>query len=84
MRLISLLESPDAGEVYFDDVRVDNLTKRAMIDRRRRVGMIFQNFNLFSSRNAEENIAYPMEINGMSSSTLVLMSSLLIPFISMG
>ncbi|HKL59168.1 MAG TPA: methionine ABC transporter ATP-binding protein [Sphaerochaeta sp.] len=66
VRLISLLESPDGGEVYFDDVRVDNLTKRAMIDRRRRVGMIFQNFNLFSSRNAEENIAYPMEITGMS------------------
>ncbi len=27
--------------------------------------MIFQNFNLFSSRNAGENIAYPMEISGM-------------------
>ncbi len=66
VRLISLLESPDGGEVYFDDVRVDNLTKRSMIERRRRVGMIFQNFNLFSSRNAEENIAYPLEINGMS------------------
>jgi D-methionine transport system ATP-binding protein len=65
VRLISLLESPDSGEVYFDDVRVDNLTKRAIIERRRRVGMIFQNFNLFSSRNAEENIAYPMEINGI-------------------
>jgi len=66
VRLISLLESPDGGEVYFDDVRVDNLTKRAMIERRRRVGMIFQNFNLFSSRNAQENISYPLEINGMS------------------
>ncbi|MGB4405964.1 MAG: ATP-binding cassette domain-containing protein [Sphaerochaeta sp.] len=66
VRLISLLESPDGGEVYFDGVRVDNLSKRIMIGRRRRVGMIFQNFNLFSSRNAEENIAYPMEINGMS------------------
>lgn len=66
VRLISLLESPDGGEVYFDNNRVDNLTKQAMIERRRRVGMIFQNFNLFSSRNAEQNIAYPMEITGMS------------------
>jgi len=70
VRLISLLESPDGGEVYFDDVRVDNLTKRAMIERRRRVGMIFQNFNLFSSRNTEENIAYPLEINGMSKESI--------------
>ncbi len=65
VRLISLLERPDeGGEVYFDDVRVDNLQKQSLIERRRRVGMIFQNFNLFSSRNAEQNIAYPLEITG--------------------
>jgi D-methionine transport system ATP-binding protein len=64
VRLISLLERPDEGEVFFDDVRVDNLQKHALIERRRRVGMIFQNFNLFSSRNAEQNIAYPLEITG--------------------
>jgi D-methionine transport system ATP-binding protein len=65
VRMISLLESPDSGEVYFDDARVDNLTKNDLIRRRRRIGMIFQNFNLFSSRDAAENVAYPMEINGM-------------------
>jgi D-methionine transport system ATP-binding protein len=64
VRLISLLERPDAGEVHFDDSRVDNLDKASLIQRRRRIGMIFQNFNLFSSRNAEQNIAYPLEING--------------------
>ena len=65
VRLISLLERPDAGEVYFDDKRVDNLEKDSLIQRRRRIGMIFQNFNLFSSRNAEQNIAYPLEITGV-------------------
>ncbi|NLK14074.1 MAG: ATP-binding cassette domain-containing protein [Spirochaetales bacterium] len=64
VRLISLLEKPDAGEVHFDEVRVDNLTKEELIRRRRRVGMIFQNFNLFSSRNAAQNVAYPLEIIG--------------------
>ncbi|NCC89167.1 MAG: methionine ABC transporter ATP-binding protein [Spirochaetia bacterium] len=64
VRLVSLLERPDEGEVYFDDVRVDNLDKASLIQRRRRIGMIFQNFNLFSSRNAAQNIAYPLEING--------------------
>lgn len=66
VRLISLLERPDEGEVFFDDVRVDNLDKDGLIQRRRRIGMIFQNFNLFSSRNAEQNIAYPLEINGVA------------------
>ncbi len=62
VRLVSMLEKPDSGEVYYDDKRVDNLSKAELIDERRRIGMIFQNFNLFSSRNAAENIAYPMEI----------------------
>ncbi len=65
VRLISLLERPDGGEIYYDDARVDNLPKDQLIQQRRRLGMIFQNFNLFSSRNAGENIAYPMEICGM-------------------
>ncbi|MEA5029664.1 MAG: methionine ABC transporter ATP-binding protein [Sphaerochaeta associata] len=65
VRLISLLERPDAGEVYFDDKRVDDLEKDSLIQRRRRIGMIFQNFNLFSSRTAEQNIAYPLEITGI-------------------
>ena len=62
VRLVSMLEKPDQGEVYYDDKRVDNLSKDELIQERRKIGMIFQNFNLFASRNAEENIAYPMEI----------------------
>ena len=62
VRLVSMLEKPDQGEVYYDDKRVDNLSKEELINERRHIGMIFQTFNLFSSRNAGENIAYPMEI----------------------
>ena len=62
VRLVSLLEKPDSGEVWYDDLRVDNLPEKEIIQRRRRIGMIFQNFNLFSSRTAGQNIAYPMEI----------------------
>ena len=64
VRLMSLLEQPDSGEVRFDGERVDALRGRGLIARRRRLGMIFQNFNLFSSRNAAQNIAYPLEICG--------------------
>ena len=66
VRLISLLETPDSGEVLYDDKRVDNLSKNDLILQRRKIGMIFQNFALFSSRTAGENIAYPMEICGCS------------------
>ncbi|MFA6845664.1 MAG: methionine ABC transporter ATP-binding protein [Sphaerochaetaceae bacterium] len=66
VRLISLLEKPDDGEIYYDGNRVDNLNNQDLLLRRRHLGMIFQNFNLFSSRNCAQNIAYPMEINGYS------------------
>lgn len=62
VRLVSMLERPDVGEVWYGDKRVDNLSKKELIEERRKIGMIFQNFNLFSSRTAAENIAYPMEI----------------------
>lgn len=65
VRLMSLLESPDSGAVYYDDRRVDNLPKAELIQERRKLGMIFQNFNLFSSRTAAKNVAYPLEICGM-------------------
>ena len=70
VRLVSLLENPDSGKVFYDDKRVDNLSKNDLIEQRRRIGMIFQNFNLFSSRTAAKNIAYPLEICGTPKSVI--------------
>jgi D-methionine transport system ATP-binding protein len=66
LRITSLLERPDEGEVYYDNERVDTLTGTALLQRRKKMGMIFQNFNLLGSRNAAGNIAYPLEIAGMT------------------
>ncbi|HZK20482.1 MAG TPA: methionine ABC transporter ATP-binding protein [Treponemataceae bacterium] len=62
VRLISLLEKPDSGAIYYDNKRVDNLAAKEIILQRRKIGMIFQSFNLLSSRSAAKNIAYPLEI----------------------
>jgi D-methionine transport system ATP-binding protein len=64
LRVMSLLETPDSGEVYYGGERVDTLQGRALLQRRRRMGMILQNFNLLGSRNVSGNIAYPLEIAG--------------------
>ena len=66
LRITSLLEKPDSGEVYYDNERVDTLAGRSLLERRRKMGMIFQNFNLLGSRNAAGNISYPLEIAGMT------------------
>ncbi|MDR2617607.1 MAG: ATP-binding cassette domain-containing protein [Treponema sp.] len=65
LRIMSLLEPPDKGEVYYREERVDTLTGKALLERRRKMGMIFQNFNLLGSRDAAGNIAYPLEIAGV-------------------
>ncbi|MCL1955222.1 MAG: methionine ABC transporter ATP-binding protein [Spirochaetes bacterium] len=65
LRVMSLLETPDTGEVYYNSERVDTLRGLSLLERRRKMGMIFQNFNLFSSRNVYGNIAYPLEIAGL-------------------
>jgi D-methionine transport system ATP-binding protein len=65
LRIMSLLESPDSGAVFYGDERVDTLSGRDLLFRRRKMGMIFQNFNLLSSRNVTGNIAYPLEIAGV-------------------
>ena len=64
LRLASLLETPDRGEVYYDGVRVDHLPKKELNRRRLEIGMIFQNFNLFCSRTAGKNVAFPLELAG--------------------
>ena len=66
LRVMSLLERPDIGEVFYNGGRVDTLSGKDLLERRRKMGMIFQNFNLLSSRDASGNIAYPLEIAGMS------------------
>lgn len=64
LRLMSLLERPDEGAVYYGEERVDTLSGKALLERRRKMGMIFQNFNLLASRDVSGNIAYPLEIAG--------------------
>ncbi|MBQ4378578.1 MAG: methionine ABC transporter ATP-binding protein [Treponema sp.] len=70
VRLVSMLEKPDSGSVFYGNRRIDNLSKKELISERRKIGMIFQNFNLFSSRTAGKNVAYPLEIAGWPKSKI--------------
>jgi len=66
MRCLVGLEIPTSGEILFHGENIvcfDEAQKRLY---RHRIGMIFQHFNLFSSRTVAENIAYPLEIHGAS------------------
>ena len=64
IRLINGLERPSAGTIKVGDAEVSSLDERALRQVRRRIGMIFQHFNLLSSRTVSGNIALPLEIEG--------------------
>ncbi|KUF27643.1 MULTISPECIES: methionine ABC transporter ATP-binding protein [Lysinibacillus] len=65
LRLVNLLESPTHGTVQVQGVDINSLTPKEVRKLRRRIGMIFQNFNLFSSRTVAGNVAYPLKLAGV-------------------
>ena len=65
IRSLNLLEIPDAGSIKINGKEVRSLKGKELRDFRRKIGMIFQHFNLLSSRTVRENIAFPLEIAGV-------------------
>ncbi|MCL2491914.1 MAG: ATP-binding cassette domain-containing protein [Coriobacteriia bacterium] len=65
-RCINLLERPSAGTIRIDDVDITNFTGRDLLDLRSSIGMIFQDFSLFSQRTVLQNVMFPLEIRGDS------------------
>ncbi|MDK8823619.1 methionine ABC transporter ATP-binding protein [Corynebacterium coyleae] len=65
VRLINGLDMPTSGELLLDGTNVAGMPERKLREIRRNVGMIFQQFNLFSSRTAAGNIEYPLKLAGV-------------------
>lgn len=66
IRIAGLLEKPDSGSVWYEGIPspVHLLRGRELLEARRKAGFVFQGFNLFASRTAAENVAFPLEAAG--------------------
>jgi D-methionine transport system ATP-binding protein len=64
IRLVNGLEKPSSGKVLVDGANVAALPETELRHARRSIGMIFQHFNLLSSRTAAQNVALPLEVAG--------------------
>lgn len=65
IRLVNGLERPTEGTVLVKKTPLNELKPKHLREVRRKIGMVFQNFNLFSSRTVEQNIAYPLKLAKM-------------------
>jgi len=68
MHLIGCLDRPTAGKVYLEDKEVSSLSDNALAGiRNKRVGFVFQMFNLLPRLNAQENVELPLIYSGVPS-----------------
>ncbi|MBP2316461.1 methionine ABC transporter ATP-binding protein [Azospirillum soli] len=65
LRTVNLLEKPTSGRVLVDGVDITGLSPAQLREARHSIGMIFQHFNLLSSRTVFDNVALPLELAGV-------------------
>ncbi len=64
IRMLNLLEKPDSGEIIVDGKNILKFNDKNLRDYRKKTSMIFQSFNLLSSRTVLENVLLPLELDG--------------------
>lgn len=70
IRCVNLLEKPNEGKVIVDGIELTKLSDSQLTLERRKIAMIFQHFNLLSSRTVFDNVAFPLELEGKSKSEI--------------
>ncbi|GFH42859.1 methionine import ATP-binding protein MetN 1 [Lactococcus hodotermopsidis] len=66
VRVINLLQHPTTGSVIVDGKELVKLSNRDLRMERKKIGMIFQHFNLMASRTIADNVAFPLKGSGLS------------------
>jgi len=83
IRCANLLEWPDSGEVIVDGKNLMTLSGAELARERRQIGMIFQHFNLLSSRTVFDNVAFPLELDRTPKSEIRERVSELLAFVGL-
>lgn len=65
LRMINALEVPTTGYVEIDGVNINSLSFNELRKIRKRIGMVFQQFNLLNAKSVYDNVAIPLVLNGV-------------------
>ena len=84
VRMINGLDTPSAGELLLDETNIVGMSERKLRGIRRNIGMIFQQFNLMSSRTAAGNIEYPLQLQGVGKQERAQRVQELLEFVGLG
>ena len=84
VRMINGLDTPTSGQLLLDGEDIVGLKEKQLRSLRRNIGMIFQQFNLLSSRTAAGNIAYPLELAKMPKAQRKKRVQELLEFVGLG
>jgi len=66
LKMITKEATPDSGKIIIGGIDLDYVKRRHIPDYRRRIGVVFQDYKLLPSRTVFENVAFALEIAGMS------------------
>ncbi|MFJ4046753.1 methionine ABC transporter ATP-binding protein [Microbacterium sp. NPDC089987] len=83
VRLINALEPATQGRIIVDDIEVTALSERQLREVRSGIGMIFQQFNLFSAKTVRANIAYPLKLAGWAKTDIDARVTELLSFVGL-
>ncbi len=73
LHLMAGMDQPDSGEIWLDGTRLDQLPEPARTRlRARRIGLVFQDFNLIESLSIRDNIAMVLWLNGLNERSEVI------------
>ena len=84
VRCINLLERPTSGEVLLDGQELTALPPKQLRQARKKIGMIFQHFNLMPTRTVAGNVAYPLRGSGLSREQIAAKVQSLLELVGIG
>ncbi len=83
IRTVNLLEEPTAGQVLVNGINLTSLSKKQLREEKKKIGMIFQHFNLLNSKTVFENVAMPLELAGTQKTIIESQVSEVLAFVGL-